>query len=180
MKLVVIFSLLLFIPIAFGSPHIESISDLNFKTVEDSIEVDKHVAYSVSYSSTRSRTSVGNVERHIKERSDFVSDALHELGYDMKPCKNLELEIYEIPYARLNDRERMSFIDDSQPEYMFGLYDSKYSIKGKASIFVAGDITPAVRQETITHELVHYFHDILCLRVDTEDLAQKIESIDQE
>ena len=55
-----------------------------------------------------------------------------------------------------------------------------FGVGGKASIFIAGDITPAVREETITHELVHYFHDILCLNVDTEDLAQKIEKMAQE
>jgi hypothetical protein len=180
MKLVVIFSLLLFIPIAFASPHIDSISDLTFRTIENDIAIEDPVKYRAIYSSTRSRTSVGNVESHIKERSDFVAGAILDLGYSMRPCKNLDLEIYDIPYSRLNDREKMTFIEEGLPEYMFGLYDSRHSEIGKASIFIAGDITPAVREETITHELVHYFHDILCLNVDTEDLAQKIEKMAQE
>ena len=75
----------------------------------------------------------------------------------------------------------MSFIEFDKSIKIDGLYDTKYSRIGHATVFVANDISEAKRSETISHEIAHYWHDALCLDkrndvIGSEDFAEKIQS----
>ena len=90
---------------------------------------------------------------------------------DAEQCRPLELNVYEMPDSILNNRAAMSFLNWSlwNNSDIYGTYDSAASPGGTASIFVSRDFGESKLEETIAHEMSHFWQDMHCLAVEEKD-----------
>jgi hypothetical protein len=107
-----------------------------------------------------SRTSAESISGEFSRLEDFLSST----GRNHSACRNIPLVIHLISYESLNDRDKMSFLNWSSWGNLnvLGTYDSMSSSRERGVIYVAADEGEAVKNDTISHELVHYWQDITC------------------
>jgi len=121
-----------------------------------------------------------DINFHGRSTSDFDTTQLviqrvillfGEYYSGAKQCRPLELNVYEMPDSILNNRESMSFLNWSlwNNSNIYGTYDSRASPGGTAAIFVSRDVGEAKLEETIAHEMSHFWQDMHCLPIAEED-----------
>jgi hypothetical protein len=89
---------------------------------------------------------------------------LESKGQNREACKQLNLDIFLIPYDALNDRDAMSFLNWSSwnNTNILGMYDSTYHNGERGSIYVAADQGSHIRDTITAHEIVHFWQDLTC------------------
>jgi len=119
-----------------------------------------------------------SVADKIYSTVDELERFMQSEGVSEEYCKQIDLEIFLIPYDTLNNRDTMWFLNWSawNNANILGMYDSKFHSGKRGSIYVAADQGDLIRDRTLAHELVHFWQDITCNRSgDLEVLAMRFE-----
>ena len=86
--------------------------------------------------------------------------------YGKPTCEQKEtvLHIYYVPREIINDRDIMHFLSWSKwnNKNIYGAFDSTYSPKGTATIFLSSTHSRKDVDETIKHEIYHYWQYRIC------------------
>ena len=158
--------------VAWAGPHENAIRDLNMNSYEKIKIESQGIQYTVNYSSVSRDVDIDQIRNHIHQSTDSILNKARIRNLSTKRCRTYsEVNVYEIPYGHLNDRSKMTFIEPHINYLIDGLYDSKYSERGTATIFIASDVTDQVRKTAITHEISHYLSEITCMNVCSESFA---------
>jgi len=84
--------------------------------------------------------------------------------HNMKPCKDLKVELYLLDDKVLLDRDVMHFLDWQRwnDKDIWGSYDSFHS-GDTAELYIGIDQPSEGIYETVAHEFYHYKQDAMCL-----------------
>ena len=157
--------------VSWAGPHQEAMRSLNTGTYQEMKIKTSGIEYTVNYSSTSRSVDVDQIKEHIEESTRQILQKAKSMNISTNSCRNLTVNMYEIPYGHLNNRSIMTFIEPQINYLIDGLYDSRYSDRGTASIFIANDVTEMTRKRAITHEISHYLSDIMCMNICSESFA---------
>jgi len=119
------------------------------------------------------------VDKYLEIASKASIDML-ENDYNLKKCKNINLEILDISMNEMNNRQVNTGPnwDGLQLNKIVGFYDS-ITVPGTGVIEIPNDVSKSLKAETIAHEIAHYWQDVYCFKNDYhkqfESFAIKIE-----
>jgi hypothetical protein len=176
------FILMLFTSISLAGDHQSAMDQIYFEQVSKREVLVMSHTLQVNYFGSGSDEEFA--VKNIKNATRKVFEILSRDGIHPARCEYKKIDLYDINYDVLNDRSLMTFIEFDKPIKIDGLYDSRYSRAGHASVFVSNDIRIEKRSETIYHEIAHYWHDALCLdsvsnAMESEEFALRIEKFSQ-
>ena len=79
--------------------------------------------------------------------------------------RSTELHIYYAPFDIVNNRSIMDFIawHKWDNKNIYGAFDSTMSPKNTVSVFISSDIREEKKEETVSHEIFHYWQYRKCL-----------------
>ena len=115
--------------------HEDAMKNVSFKSKYTEAITSNQITYklnALSFSGDNNSLKDLKIIRSISNKitSDFKNS---------QQCKDLDLVVYYIPFLVLNDRNIMNFIKFRDDSFIDGLYDSRYSPAGHATIFIAGE-----------------------------------------